>query len=144
MLLLLRELAQYEKLVPIFAMTEASIGRDFFGPSPACSCDLAFEDTEPVGIATWYWTFSSFRSVRGIYLEDLYVRDSARGRGYGKALLAHLARTARADGGTYVSWSVLDWNKPSIEFYERLGAKRVAGWFVYQIENSPLVKLAEG
>ena len=144
MLALLRELAEYEKLVPIFAMTEISIARDFFGASPACACHLAFEKGQPVGIATWYWTFSSFRSVRGIYLEDLYVRDSVRGRGYGKALLAQLARTARTNGGAYVSWSVLDWNKPSIKFYERLGAKRVGGWFVYQIEGVPLVTLADG
>lgn len=144
MLELLRELAEYEKLVPIFAMTETSIARDFLGSSPACSCDIAFEDGRPIGLATWYWTFSSFRSVRGIYLEDLYVRDSVRGRGYGKALLAHLARTARTNGGAYVSWSVLDWNQPSIEFYERLGAKRVEGWFVYQIDSDPFAKLAGG
>jgi GNAT superfamily N-acetyltransferase len=144
MLMLLRELAEYEKLVPIFSMSEASIARDFFGPSPACSCELALEDGEPVGVATWYWTFSSFRSVRGIYLEDLYVRDSVRGRGYGKALLAHLARTAQANGGAYVKWAVLDWNKPSIEFYERLGAKPVAGWMDYQVDGKPFVKLAGG
>lgn len=144
MLQLLRELAEYEKLVPIFSMTEATIGRDFFGPMPACACDLAFEDGNPVGLATWYWTFSSFRSVRGIYLEDLYVRDSVRGRGYGKALLAHLARAARAEGGAYVKWAVLDWNKPSIAIYERLGAKPVAGWIDYQVDGEPFAKLADG
>jgi GNAT superfamily N-acetyltransferase len=144
MLDLLRELAEYEKLVPIFSMTEASIVSDFFGPSPACFCDLAFENGQPIGIATWYWTFSSFRSVRGIYLEDLYVRDSVRGRGYGKALLAHLARTAQENGGGYVSWAVLDWNKPSIDFYERLGAKRVVGWLAYQVDGEPFAKLAGG
>ena len=143
-LTLLRELAEYENLLPIFSMSEASIARDFFGTSPACHGDLAFENGQPIGVATWYWTFSSFRSVRGIYLEDLYVRDAVRGRGYGKALLAHLARTAQDSGGAYVSWSVLDWNKPSIEFYERLGAKRVTGWLVYQIDGQPLARLANG
>ena len=144
MLTLLRELAEYEKLVPIFSMSEATIARDFFGSSPACWCDLALDYGEPVGLATWYWTFSSFRSVRGIYLEDLYVRDSVRGRGYGKALLANLAKTALSNGGAYVGWSVLDWNQPSIEFYERLGARRVTGWLAYQIEGSPFAKLAGG
>ncbi len=144
MLTLLRELAEYEKLVPIFSMTEVSIARDFFGPSPACFCDLAFENGQPIGLATWYWTYSSFRSVRGIYLEDLYVRDSVRGRGYGKELLAHLAKTARANSGAYVSWSVLDWNKPSIEFYERLGAKRIVGWLAYQIDGESLTNLTDG
>jgi diamine N-acetyltransferase len=143
-LTLLRELAEYEKLVPIFSMSEASIARDFFGTSPACNSDLAFENGQAIGVATWYWTFSSFRSVRGIYLEDLYVRNAVRGRGYGKALLAHLARTAQDSGGAYVSWAVLDWNKPSIDFYERLGAKRVRGWLAYQIEGAPLAKLVGG
>lgn len=144
MLLLLRELAEYEKLVPIFAMNEVTIARDFFSSTPACCCDLAFEDGLPIGLVTWYWTFSSFRSVRGIYLEDLYVRDSVRGRGYGKALLAHLAKTACAEGGAYVKWAVLDWNRPSIEFYERLGAKPVAGWIDYQVEGAPFLTLASG
>ena len=141
MLQLLRELAEYEKLVPVFSMTEASIRRDFLGASPACHCDLAIKNGDPIGLATWYWTFSSFRSVRGIYLEDLYVRDTVRGRGYGKALLAHLAKTARARGGAYVRWAVLDWNRPSIEFYDRLGAKAVRGWTDYQIEGVPFAKL---
>lgn len=144
MLLLLRELAEYEKLVPIFAMNEVTIARDFFGSTPACWCDLAFEDGRPIGLATWYWTFSSFRSVRGIYLEDLYVRNSVRGRGYGKALLVHLAKTAHAVGGAYVKWAVLDWNKPSIEFYERLSAKPVAGWIDYQVEGAAFLTLAGG
>lgn len=142
-LTLLRELAEYEKLIPIFAMTEASIARDFLGPDRASHCDLAFDGTAPVGIATWYWTFSSFRSLRGIYLEDLYVRESARGRGHGKALLAHLAKTALENGGAYVQWAVLDWNTPSIEFYETLGAKPVKGWLSYQLTGAPLSQLAE-
>jgi GNAT superfamily N-acetyltransferase len=142
MLGLLRELAEYEKLVPIFAMTEASIGRDFFGPSPSCRCDLALENDKPIGLATWYWTYSSFRSVRGIYLEDLYVRDSVRGRGYGKALLSHLAKIARAEGGAYVKWAVLDWNRPSIEFYDLLGAKPVRGWIDYEVQGKPFAELA--
>lgn len=144
MLMLLGELAAYEKLVPIFAMTEATIAHDFFGSAPSCLCDLAFEADDPVGLATWYWTFSSFRSVRGIYLEDLYVRDSKRGMGYGKAMLTHLARTARDEGGAYMKWAVLDWNKPSIDIYERLGAKSVAGWIDYQIDGEPFAKLAKG
>jgi len=142
MLTLLLELAEYEKLVPIFAMTEETIARDFFSSSPSCSCDLAFDEGKPVGIATWYWTYSSFRSVRGIYLEDLYVRQNQRGRGYGKALLAHLARTARTQGGAYVKWSVLDWNRPSIEFYERLGAERTRGWLDYQLAGEAFERLA--
>jgi len=139
---LLHELAEYEKLLPIFSMTEASIIRDFLAKSAVCRCDLAFENGEPVGLATWYWTFSSFRSVRGIYLEDLYVRAARRGSGHGKALLSHLAKEALAAGGAYVQWSVLDWNKPSIEFYDSLGARPVKGWVIYQLSGEALSGLA--
>ena len=141
-LTLLRELAEYEMLVPAFQMTETSIARDFLGRLPVCRCDLAYVGTEPVGIATWYWTYSSFRSVRGVYLEDLYVRESQRGHGFGKALLAHLAKTALAEGGAYVQWAVLDWNAPSIAFYDGIGAKPVKGWTVYQLDGKPLSSLA--
>ena len=142
-LALLHALAEYEKLTHIFAMTESSIAKDFLAPSSACCCSLALEGSEPVGLATWYWTYSSFRSMRGIYLEDLYVRATRRGRGYGKALLAHLARTSLAEGGRYVRWAVLDWNKPSIEFYESLGAQAASGWTTYQLSGDKLSELAE-
>ena len=139
---MLHELAVYEKLTHIFAITEATIARDFFSAAPKCFCDLALLDGKPVGLATWYWTYASFRAVTGIYLEDLYVRESVRGGGHGKALLAHLARTAHASGGGFVKWSVLDWNKPSIrEFYERLGAKPPDGWTDYQLSGEAFAKL---
>ncbi len=139
---LLHELAVYEKLTHIFAITEETIARDFFSAAPSVFCDLALLDGEPIGLATWYWIYASFRTVRGIYLEDLYVRENVRGGGHGKALLAHLARTAHQSGGAFVKWSVLDWNKPSIEFYERLGAKPPNGWIDYQLDGEPFVKLA--
>jgi diamine N-acetyltransferase len=140
---LLQELAVYEKLTDIFAITEATIARDFFGTSPSAFCDLAFVEGKPIGLSTWYWVYASFRAVRGIYLEDLYVRENARGGGYGKALLAHLARTAQENGGAFVKWSVLDWNKPSIEFYERLGAKPPTDWIDYQLDGEAFARLAQ-
>jgi GNAT superfamily N-acetyltransferase len=141
-LILLRELAVYEKLTHIFAITEETIARDFFGASQKAFCDLALLDGEPVGLATWYWIYASFRAVTGIYLEDLYVREGVRGGGHGKALLAHLARTAHASGGGFVKWSVLDWNKPSIAFYERLGAEPPNGWTDYQLSGEAFARLA--
>jgi GNAT superfamily N-acetyltransferase len=104
-LALLAELAEYEKLTDKFQITREVIVRDYLGPQPLLQCELAFEREAPVGVATWYWTYGSFAASRGIYLEDLYVRPAFRGRGYGKAFL-----------------SVLDWHKPSIDFYDSLGA----------------------
>jgi len=141
-LTLLLELAEYEKLTQAFHLTKDIIARDFFGPSPAAFCDLAYEDGKPVGLATWYWVYATFAASRGIYLEDLYVREKHRGSGYGKALLAHLAKQALARGAVRVEWSVLNWNKPSIEFYERLGAKPNTEWTIYRLSDAPLKALA--
>ena len=141
---LLMELAEYEKLTHVFALTKAIIARDFLEPNAPVICDLAYErENEPVGLATWYWTYTTFAATRGIYLEDLYVRERARGRGHGKALLAHLAREAVKHGASRVEWSVLNWNKPSIDFYDSLGAKPSTEWTVYRLSEAPLKKLAE-
>jgi GNAT superfamily N-acetyltransferase len=105
---------------------------------------LAFEGATPVGVASWYWIYASFAATRAIYLEDLFVRPATRGKGYGKALLAHLAKTAVDAGASRVDWSVLDWNKPSIDFYDSLGAKPHDGWLVYRLEGEALRKLGGG
>jgi diamine N-acetyltransferase len=142
-LALLRELAIYEKLMDRFHIDEAVIGRDYLGANPLISCDLAFEGEAPAGLATWYWSYASFAAKRGIYLEDLFVRPQLRGRGYGKALLVHLARRAVKAGGGHVQWSVLDWNKPSIDFYEGLGATTEKEWLVYRLTGEALEDLAQ-
>ena len=141
---LLVELAEYEKLLEKFHINEDVIRRDYLCAQPLLNCDLAFEGKDAAGIATWYWNYSSFAAKRAIYLEDLYVRPNVRGRGYGKRLLAHLAQTAVAAGAHSVEWSVLDWNKPSIEFYDSLGAKPVTGWTVYRLVGEALEKLGRG
>lgn len=141
---LLVELAEYEKLLEKFHINEDVIRRDYLGAEPLLNCDLAFAGNEAVGIATWYWNYSSFAAKRAIYLEDLFVRPTVRGKGYGKALLAHLARTALAAGARSVDWSVLDWNRPSIEFYDSLGARPVTGWIVYRLEGDALVTMGRG
>jgi diamine N-acetyltransferase len=139
---LLRELAEYEVLLERFRITIDVIRRDYLGAQPLLNCDLAFEGDRPIGIASWYWIYSSFAAKRAIFLEDLYVRPAVRGEGYGKSLLAHLAKTALDAGGIGVDWSVLDWNKPSIEFYEGIGAKRVNGWYVYRLQDEALHRIA--
>lgn len=140
-LTLLHELADYEKLLDKFHVTKEVIARDYLGAQPLLNCDLAFEGDTPVGAMTWYWTYASFAAKRSIYLEDLFVRQSTRGKGYGKALLVHLAKTGASVGAHRVEWSVLDWNKPSIEFYDSLGAQPVSGWYVYRLEGDALKAL---
>lgn len=141
---LLTELADYEKLLDKFHITLDVIRRDYLGEQPLLNCDLAFDGEAPAGMASWYWMYSSFAAKRAIYLEDLFVRPAFRGRGYGKSLLAHLARTAVQAGAERIDWSVLDWNKPSINFYEGIGARAVTGWYVYRLEAEALQTLGGG
>ena len=140
-LALLTDLAEFEKLLDKFHITLEVIRRDYLSEAPLLNCDLLVEGRQPAGIASWYWIYSSFAAKRAIYLEDLYVRPQFRGKGHGKALLAHLARTAVAAGAARVDWSVLDWNKPSIDFYESIGARAVTGWYVYRLEGEALSKM---
>ena len=136
---LLSELAEYEKLLDNFTLDEVAVARDMFGE--ACHCDLAFAGDEAVGIATWFWTYNSFRAVRGLYVEDLFVRTRFRGRGYGRRLLAHLAGIAvKADA--FLLWQVLDWNAPSIAFYKSLGAAPQENWITYRLRGEALRRLA--
>ena len=116
-LALLYELVEYEKLADKFKITREIVARDYFGAQPLIHCELAFEGDAPIGLATWYFTYNSFAAKRGIYLEDLFVRLAARGRGHGKALLAHLAARAREHGTDRVDWAVLTWNAPAVAFY---------------------------
>lgn len=136
---LLRDLAAYEKLSDNFTLDEAAVRRDMFGE--ACRCDLAFAGGEPAGIATWFWSYKSFGGVRGVYVEDLYVRPEFRGRRLGRALLAYLAAKAHAVGG-FMEWQVLGWNAPSIEFYKSLGAAPQENWINYRLRGEALRKLA--
>ena len=140
-LALLTELAEYERLLDKFHITAEIVRRDYLGERPMLQCDLIEADGAAAGLATWYWMYSSFAAKRAIYLEDLFVRPAFRGRGYGKALLAHLARTAVEAGAFRVEWEVLDWNKPSIDFYDSLGARATSGWFTYRLEGEALKRL---
>ena len=142
---LLQELAVYEKLTDKFHLTRTTIVRDFLGPERICRCDLAFEGRAPVGVMNWYRTYASFAAQRGIFLEDIYVRERYRGKGYGKAFFAHLAKRAVAEKATFIEWAVLDWNKPSIAFYESLGAIRPAAkseWLRYSLSGASLARAA--
>ncbi len=140
-LALLYELAEYEKLQAKFKVTREIVARDYLGEHPPIHTVLAHAGASPAGIATWYWTYSTFAAARGIYLEDLFVRPEFRGAGIGKALLAHVAKQAAAANAAHVEWMVIDWNEPSIRFYESLGAKRIQGWYTYRLSEDALLKL---
>jgi diamine N-acetyltransferase len=134
---LLRELADYEKLLHRFDLTEAIAARDMTGA--ACHTDLAFQGGDVAGIATWIWIYKSFAGRRGIFLEDLYVAPAYRGLGIGKALLLALAAKAR-DAGGFLEWQVLDWNTPSIEFYKSLDVTFMPDWITCRLEGEALEK----
>ncbi|MBC2904144.1 GNAT family N-acetyltransferase [Streptomyces cupreus] len=140
---LVRELAEYEKAPDEAKATEEQLHEALFGDRPAAYAHLAVDDTtgEPVGFALWFLNFSTWRGVHGIYLEDLYVRPTARGAGHGKALLTELSRICLERGYQCLEWSVLNWNTPSIAFYESLGARPQDEWTVYRLTDEALVKL---
>jgi GNAT superfamily N-acetyltransferase len=138
----IRDLAEYERLLGAVVATEASIAAELFGTNPRVFCDIAEYDGEPAGFALWFTNFSTFLSKRGLYLEDLFVRPEFRGKGIGKALLAHLAKRAVAQGCGRLEWSVLDWNEPSIAFYKSLGAVPMADWTTFRLTGDSLERLA--
>ncbi|MFG2294081.1 GNAT family N-acetyltransferase [Streptomyces sp. NPDC048603] len=139
---MIRELAEYESALHEVRADEDQLREALFGERPAAFAHLAQTDAgEVVGYAIWFLSFSTWRGVHGIYLEDLYVRPSARGGGHGKALLAELARTCVERGYQRLEWSVLNWNAPTIAFYESLGARPQDEWSVYRLTDAPLAAL---
>ncbi|MDI6408649.1 GNAT family N-acetyltransferase [Streptomyces albus] len=139
---MIRELADYERASHEARATPEQLREALFGPHPAVHAHLAEgDDGEPVGFAMWFLTFSTWRGVHGIHLEDLYVRPAARGGGHGKALLTELARLCVQRGYARLEWSVLDWNAPAIGFYESLGARPQDEWTVYRLTDDALKTL---
>ncbi len=125
---LIRELAGFERMEGEVSCTVDDLRRELFGADPVARVSLVTQGGAVAGMALWFPTFSTFLGRRGIWLEDLFVRDPWRGRGHGRALVEHL-RT-RVDGR--VEWAVLDWNRRAIDFYESLGARPVEGWTTYR------------
>ena len=142
-LALIRELAEYEKLLHEVEATEAMIGAALFEDHPRLFCEIAEWDGEPAGFAVWFNNFSTFSGRSGLYLEDLFVRPAFRGKGIGKALLVNLARQCVANGWSRLQWAVLDWNTPSIEFYKSLGAVLMDEWTVCRLSGEALAALAK-
>jgi GNAT superfamily N-acetyltransferase len=139
---LIRALAVYEKLEHKVVATEELIESALFGERRYAEVVIAEEDGVAAGFALFFHNFSTFLGRPGIYLEDLFVDSGKRGRGYGKALLAHLAKLAQERNCGRVEWAVLDWNEPSIRFYESLGATAMNDWNIYRLTGEALAKLA--
>jgi GNAT superfamily N-acetyltransferase len=146
-LALVRELALYEKAPEQVTATEEMLRRNLFGEGfgrgPVAECVIGELDGGPQGFALYFINFSTWLAKPGLYLEDLFVRPQVRGRGLGRALLAHLARVAVERGCGRFEWSVLDWNTPAIGFYKALGATPMDEWTVFRMTGEALEKLAE-
>lgn len=137
----IKELAEYEGLAHEVIADEASLERFLFGEHPVAEALIAEFQTTPIGFALYFATFSTFVGRPGLYLEDLYVRPNMRGKGVGTLLLQHVARLARERGCGRLEWSVLNWNKPAIRFYEALSARAMDDWTVYRLTDDNLSKL---
>jgi GNAT superfamily N-acetyltransferase len=135
---LIRELADYEHAAHEAVASDDDLAAALFGEDPVLYCHLAEVDGQVVGLAFWFLNFSTWLGVTGIYLEDLYVRETFRGRGLGAALMKELAGICVERGYRRLQWSVLDWNTPSIEFYESIGATALDEWTTYRLEGDAL------
>ena len=138
---LIRQLAEFEKLEDEVVLTEDLLRAGLFGSRPYAEAVLAEEAGEPIGFALFFYTFSTFLARPGLYLEDLFVLSEHRGRGVGRALLAHLANLAVERKCGRLEWAVLNWNHEAIRFYERLGAKPNSQWTVYRLTGEALSAL---
>lgn len=136
----IRQLADYERLSHAVAATEQALRETLFGARPYAEVLVAHWDEEPVGFALFFHNYSTFLAKPGIYLEDLFVNPSARGRGIGKALLTRLAELAIERHCGRMEWSVLDWNAPSIEFYRRMGATPMDEWTIFRLTGDALAQ----
>jgi len=141
---MIRELAEYEKDLPSCHATEDLLYQTlgFTGEKAYAHTLMLCEDSKPIGLALYFYNYSTWRARPGIYLEDLFVRPAYRGKGYGTALLAALAREVKRVDGARLDWAVLKWNEPSIKFYESIGASPLNEWTTMRVDGDGLGKLA--
>lgn len=143
LLQLIKELAEFERLRDEVQATEADLANSLFGVQRHAEVLLAFVGTEPAGFALFFHNYSTFMGKPGIYLEDLYVRDAFRAQGIGTALLKAVGEIAVSRNCGRYEWSVLNWNKRAIDFYEKMGARAMSEWTVYRMSGENLLKLSE-
>lgn len=140
---LIRELAEYEQAPDEVHATPVDLERTLFTEEPRVFCDLVDVNGEIAGMAIWFLNYSTWQGKHGIYLEDLFVRPSFRGKGFGKALLVHLAKICEVEGYGRLQWWVLDWNTPAIDFYKGIGAEPMDEWTVFRVSGDELGQLAQ-
>ena len=138
---LIKELADYERLLDQVIATEELLEETLFGEKSNVEVLLACDENQILGFALYFRTFSTFLGRPGIYLEDLFVREFARGRGIGESLLRRIAKNTLEMGGGRLEWSVLDWNKPAISFYKKMGAVPLDEWTTFRLTGEKLKKL---
>jgi GNAT superfamily N-acetyltransferase len=138
----IRALAAYEREPEAVTATEADLERDGFGPNPFYFCLIAEHEGQPAGFAFYFFNYSTWQGMPGIYLEDLFVEPDLRGLGIGKALLERVAAIAVEKGCGRLNWAVLDWNKPAIEFYRAMGAEFMDEWRIVRVTGEALESLA--
>ncbi len=138
----IRQLAEYEKLSDAVVVTESLLREHLFGARPVAEVVLGYHAAQPVAFAVFFHNFSTFVGKPGLYLEDLFVIPEMRGNGFGAAMLAHLARIATARNCGRFEWSVLDWNRPAIDFYRNLGATPMDEWTTFRVAGESLGRLA--
>jgi len=137
------ELAVFEKLEHMVVATEALLHEGLFGAQPSCEAIVGEENGEVVTFALFFHNFSTFLTKKGLYLEDLYVKQSHRGKGFGTQMLQRLAQLALERGCGRFEWSVLDWNEPAIQFYKAMGADVMPDWRICRVTGDSLAALAE-
>ncbi|KLL11674.1 GNAT family N-acetyltransferase [Protofrankia coriariae] len=136
-----RGLARYEREPDAVRTTVDDLHAALFGPAPAVFAHVVERDGEIVGIAVWFLNYSTWTGRHGIYLEDLFVREDQRGRGYGRALVTTLARRCVERGYARLNWAVLDWNTPALDFYDSLGARPLPEWVGHVLTGDRLTAL---
>ena len=139
---LIRDLAEYERAPHEVVTTEEQLRKNLFGPQPTAEVLLGEEAGVPVCFALFFHNFSTWMGLRGLYLEDLFVKPAVRGRGYGRALLVRLAQIARERECGRMEWAVLDWNEPAIQFYRKLGARPNDDWTIFRLTMDGISQLA--
>ena len=139
----IKKLAAYERLSHEVVATEEQLAKYLFGEEQVAEVVIGYYRDVPVGFALYFYNFSTFLAKPGIYLEDLYVLEEQRGKGFGKSLLSYLARLAVEKDCGRLEWAVLDWNEPSIKFYKSLGASIMDEWLVNRLTGDGLLKLSE-
>jgi GNAT superfamily N-acetyltransferase len=138
---LIQDLATYEKAPEQVEASKEDLLNTIFVKDPKVFCDLVEVDGKVAGMAIWFLNYSTWQAKHGIYLEDLFIKPEYRGRGYGKALLKHLAKICDEKGYGRLQWWVLDWNSPAIEFYKSFGAEAMDEWTVYRTSGQALKDL---